>query len=44
VHESQAVVTELGPNASATTYWVTTSDGWQVVTTVDMVHRRGRLA
>jgi len=37
VREGQAVVTELGPNASAITYWVITSDGWQVVTTVDTV-------
>lgn len=37
VREGQAVVTELGPNASATTYWVAESDGWHVVTTVDIV-------
>jgi len=40
VREGQAVVTELGPNASAITYWVITSDGWQVVTTVDTVVNR----
>ena len=37
VGEGQAVVTELGPNASATTYWVAESDGWHVVTTIDIV-------
>ena len=41
VREGQAVVTELGPNASATTYWVAESDGWHVVTTVDIVLGRG---
>jgi hypothetical protein len=44
VHEGQAVVTELGPNASATTYWVAESDGWHVVTTVDIVLGRGDVA
>lgn len=34
VHEGEAVVTELGINASAITYWVGESDGWHVVTTV----------
>jgi len=37
MREGQAVVTELGPNASATTYWVAESDGWHVVTTIDIV-------
>jgi hypothetical protein len=37
VREGQAVVTELGANASAITYWVSKSDGWHVVTTVDTV-------
>jgi hypothetical protein len=37
VREGQAVVTELDSNASATTYWVSESDGWHVVTTVDTV-------
>jgi hypothetical protein len=37
VREGQAVVTELAPNASATTYWVAESDGWHVVTTIDIV-------
>ena len=41
VREDQAVVTELGPNASATTYWVAGADGWHVVTTVDIVLGRG---
>jgi hypothetical protein len=41
VREGQAVVTELGPNASATTYWVAGSDGWHVVSTVDIVLGRG---
>jgi hypothetical protein len=37
VHEGQAVVTELGANASATTYWLAESDGWHVATTIDIV-------
>jgi hypothetical protein len=37
VRENQAVVTELSANASAITYWVSESDGWHVVTTVDTV-------
>ena len=37
VREGQAVTTELGGNASAITYWVSKSDGWHVVTTVDTV-------
>lgn len=40
VREGQAVVTELDPGASATTYWVKQSDGWHVVTTVDSVTGR----
>ncbi len=40
VRERQAVVTELGANASAITYWVSESDGWHVVTTVDTVIRQ----
>jgi hypothetical protein len=35
VPEGQAAVTELSVNASAITYWVSASDGWHVVTTVD---------
>jgi hypothetical protein len=37
VREGQAVVTDLGANGSAITYWVSQSDGWHVVTTVDIV-------
>ena len=38
VREGQAVTTELGPNASAITYWASgSSDSWCVVTTVDTV-------
>src|SRR5260370_5493809 len=40
VRERQAVVTELGGNASAISYWVSESDGWHVVTTVDTVLER----
>jgi hypothetical protein len=40
VHEGQAVATELSSNASAVTYWVSESDGWHVVTTVDTVISR----
>jgi hypothetical protein len=35
VREGHAVTTELSGNASAVTYWVSKSDGWHVVTTVD---------
>ena len=41
VLERQAVVTELSTNASATTYWVAETDGWHVVTTIDIVFERG---
>jgi hypothetical protein len=37
VREGQAVATELSASASAITYWVSGSDGWHVVTTVDTV-------
>jgi hypothetical protein len=37
VREGQAVVTALGANASAITYWFAQSDGWHVVTTVYIV-------
>jgi hypothetical protein len=37
LREGHAVTTELGRNASAVTYWVSKSDGWHVVTTVDTV-------
>jgi hypothetical protein len=40
VREGQAVTTELGGTASAITYWVSESDGWHVVTTVDTVIER----
>lgn len=35
VKEGQAVVTALGSDTSAITYWISQSDGWHVVTTVD---------
>ena len=35
VREGQAVMTELSADANAITYWVSESDGWHVVTTVD---------
>jgi photosystem II stability/assembly factor-like uncharacterized protein len=38
--EGHAVTTELGANALAITYWVSGSDGWHVVTTVDTVIER----
>jgi hypothetical protein len=41
VLERRAVVTELSTNASATTYWVAETDGWHVVTTIDIVFERG---
>jgi|SRR5712671_5448864 hypothetical protein len=37
VREGHAVTTKLGATVSATTYWVSDSDGWHVVTTVDTV-------
>ena len=37
VREGQGVTTELGANIAAITYWVSRSDGWHVVTTVDTV-------
>ena len=37
VREGQAVMTELDANASAITYWLKQSDGWHVVTTIDLV-------
>jgi hypothetical protein len=33
----RAVVTDLGANASATTYWFAEADGWHVVTTIDII-------
>jgi hypothetical protein len=41
VREGQAVVSKLSGNASAVTYWVSRSDGWRVVTTVDTVIKQG---
>jgi hypothetical protein len=35
VREGQGVITKLGANPSAITYWVSLPDGWQEVTTVD---------
>jgi hypothetical protein len=37
VREGQSAVTDLSANASAITYWVSGSDGWHVVTTIDTV-------
>ena len=37
VRQGQPVTTELSANASAMTYWVSESDGCDVVTTVDTV-------
>jgi hypothetical protein len=35
--EGQAMITGLSANATAITYWISESDGWRVVTTVDTV-------
>ena len=35
VREGEGIVTKLGANASAITYWVNEPGGWHVVTTVD---------
>ncbi|HEY2133529.1 MAG TPA: hypothetical protein VGH36_11210 [Acetobacteraceae bacterium] len=35
--ERAGVTTELGGHASALTYWVSTAEGWNVVTTIDTV-------
>ena len=40
VREGQGVTTELSANAAAITYWVSRSDGWHVVTTVDTAIRK----
>jgi len=40
VREGQGVVTVLGPDASAISYWTSAPDGWHVVTTVDLVSGR----
>jgi hypothetical protein len=44
VREGQPVVTELSPNASATTYWLAEPDGWHVVSTIDIVLEPNRAA
>jgi hypothetical protein len=41
VREGHAVTTELSGNAAAITYWVSKSDGWHVVTTVDTATGNG---
>ena len=38
--EGHAVITQLSPDISAISYWVSTPDGWDVVTTVDTVSGR----
>ena len=38
--EGQAVVTDLGNDAKAVTYWTKVAGGWEVVTTVDSVADR----
>lgn len=40
VREGQPVVTELSAGTSAITFWVSESDGWHVVTSVDVVIRK----
>jgi hypothetical protein len=37
VREGQGVTTELSADASAITYWLNETDGWHVVTTVDIL-------
>jgi hypothetical protein len=37
VRENQAFVTRLGSNVTAVSYWASTAQGWQVLTTVDTV-------
>lgn len=41
LREGQALLTKLGPDASAITYWSSEADGWHVVTTVDTVIGQG---
>jgi hypothetical protein len=41
IREGQGLVTQLGTNASAITYWSSEADGWHVVTTVDTVIGQG---
>ena len=40
VGEGRAITTELSPNAKAITYWVVSSTGWEVVTSVHTVLNR----
>jgi len=40
VSENQGVVTPLGSDTTAVSYWTTAPDGWYVVTTVDTVAGR----
>ena len=37
VRENEAVVTRLGNNTTAVSYWASTPEGWRVLTTVDTV-------
>ena len=39
--EADAIVTRIGPHASAVTYWVAGNDGWDVVTTIDPLVESG---
>jgi hypothetical protein len=41
LRETEAVMTPLGGDAFAVTYWVSEPDGWHVVTTVDTVIAQG---
>jgi hypothetical protein len=41
LREGQGLVTKLGPDTSAITYWSSEADGWHVVTTVDTVIGQG---
>ncbi len=42
VREGQGVTTELSANASAITYWVNETDGWHVVTIIDILIGQSR--
>jgi hypothetical protein len=37
VRENQGVVTQLGANTTAISYWISAPDGWHVITTVNTV-------
>jgi len=41
IRENQAILTAVGPNTSALVYWEKQKEGWQVVTTVDVVTAPG---